>query len=249
MIKKIFIISILLMFFGCNEKTSKIEVIPNYNKIYLSESKVTEQAKPIDKNFPSEMIKSFKQTLQKITQNENIKENGFHIKYTLYINEKGKVDKISENGNKKFTKLILPVIEKWSFTPAKLNGEPVKSRKIIRANFMLKDGKLVATNFENTYFVAVEHMPSPIGGLTGIQKRIKYSQIAIRAGIEGKVYVLAFINKKGIVTKARIIKGLGAGLDESALQAVKATRFNPGVQRGKPVNVQVSIPIVFSLRN
>ena len=102
---------------------------------------------------------------------------------------------------------------------------------------------------EPQYFVAVEEMPTPIGGLIGIQKRIKYSQIAIRAGIEGKVYVLAFVNKKGIVTKAIIIKGLGAGLDRNALKAVKATRFNPGKQRGKPVNVQVSIPIVFSLRN
>ena len=102
---------------------------------------------------------------------------------------------------------------------------------------------------EPQYFVAVEEMPTPIGDLIGIQKRIKYSQIAIRAGIEGKVYVLAFVNKKGIVTKAIIIKGLGAGLDRNALKAVKATRFNPGKQRGKPVNVQVSIPIIFSLRN
>ncbi len=102
---------------------------------------------------------------------------------------------------------------------------------------------------EPQYFVAVQDMPTPIGGLAGIQKRIKYTQIAIRAGIEGKIYVLAFVNKKGIVTKARIIKGLGAGLDENALKAVRATKFNPGKQRGKPVNVQVSIPIVFSLRN
>ena len=102
---------------------------------------------------------------------------------------------------------------------------------------------------EPQYFVAVEEMPTPIGGLVGIQKRIQYSQIAIRAGIEGKIYVLAFVNTEGVVTKATIIKGLGAGLDENALEAVKATRFNPGKQRGKPVNVQVSIPIVFSLRN
>jgi len=109
--------------------------------------------------------------------------------------------------------------------------------------------KVKKVEAEPQYFVAVEEMPTPIGGLVGIQKRIKYTQIAIRAGIEGKIYVLAFVNKKGIVTKARIIKGLGAGLDANALKAVKATRFKPGKQRGKPVNVQVSIPIVFSLRN
>lgn len=249
--KGLFILSILLIFVGCNEKISKIEVLPNYDEIYLTESKVSDIALPVDTNFSDEMMKSFQQTLQKVIQDENIKENSFHINYTLYINEKGKVDKISEGGNKKFTELILPVIEKWNFSPAKLDGMPVKSRKKIQANFILKDGKLVEekVDLENTYFVAVEEMPSPIGGLRGIQKRIKYTQAAINSGIEGKIYVLAFINKNGIVTNAKIIKGIDKGLDESALQAVKATKFNPGKQRGKPVNVQVSIPVIFSLKN
>jgi len=236
--KKIFIISMLLIFAGCNKKTSNIEVIPNYSKIYLSEAKVTEQAKPVDTNFSNDMIESFKRTLQKVIQKENIKAHGFHIEYTLYINEKGKVDKIRDVGlnfrkdknnyYKKFTELILSVMEKWSFTPAKLNGMPVKSRKNIETDFILKDGKLVEDkiDFENTYFVAVEQMPSPIGGLAGIQKKIKYSQLAIRAGIEGKIYVLAFINKKGIVSKAKIIKGLGYGLDENALQDCKRNNIH-----------------------
>jgi periplasmic protein TonB len=50
------------------------------------------------------------------------------------------------------------------------------------------------------------------------------------------------------VTSAKIIKGLGAGLDEAALNAVKETKFKPGKQRGKAVKVQVSIPIVFKLQ-
>lgn len=249
--KKIIVVFILLTFFGCNEKTSKIEVIPNYNKIYLSETRVTEQAKPIDKNFSSDMIKSFKQILQKVIKSENIKENSFYIEYTLYINEKGKVDKISGDENKKLTNLILPVIEKWRFTPAELNGTPVKSRKIIQADFILKDGMLVENkiDFEDTYFTELEKMPFPIGGMRKIQKKIKYTQAAIRSGIEGKIYVLVFINKKGVVTKTKILKGLGYGLDESALKAVKSTRFTPGKQKGKPVNAKVSIPIVFSLKN
>lgn len=101
---------------------------------------------------------------------------------------------------------------------------------------------------EPQYFVAVEEMPEPIGGIAAIQSKIVYPEIAKRAGIEGKVYVLAFVDEKGIVTKAEIIKGLGAGLDEAALKAVKATKFKPGKQRGKPVRVQVSIPIVFKLQ-
>ncbi len=101
---------------------------------------------------------------------------------------------------------------------------------------------------EPTYFVAVEEMPEPIGGIAAIQSKIVYPEIAKRAGVEGKVYVLAFVDVKGNVTKARILKGIGAGCDEAALKAVEATQFKPGKQRGKPVNVQVSIPVVFKLQ-
>lgn len=101
---------------------------------------------------------------------------------------------------------------------------------------------------EPVYFVAVEEMPEPIGGIGEIQKKIVYPEIAKRAGVEGKVYVLAFVNESGIVTDAKIIKGIGAGCDEAALEAVKKTKFKPGKQRGKAVRVQVSIPVVFKLQ-
>ena len=52
----------------------------------------------------------------------------------------------------------------------------------------------------------------------------------------------------GTVTKANVIKGIGAGCDEAALNAVLKTKFKPGKQRGKPVKVQVSIPVVFKLQ-
>lgn len=101
---------------------------------------------------------------------------------------------------------------------------------------------------EPTYFVAVEEMPAPIGGIKSIQEKIVYPEIAKRAGVEGKVYILAFVNEQGEVTKAQVIKGIGAGCDEAALNAVLKTRFTPGKQRGKPVKVQVSIPIIFRLK-
>ena len=91
-------------------------------------------------------------------------------------------------------------------------------------------------------------MPEPIGGIAAIQSKIVYPEIAKRAGVEGKVYVKAYIDKNGDVTKAVVLKGIGAGCDEAALKAVKETKFKPGKQRGKPVNVQVSIPVVFKLQ-
>jgi len=100
---------------------------------------------------------------------------------------------------------------------------------------------------EPTYFVAVEEMPEPVGGIRAIQEKIVYPEIAKRAGVEGKVYILAFVDETGNVTKAQILKGIGAGCDEAALNAVLKTKFKPGKQRGKPVRVQVSIPVVFKL--
>jgi periplasmic protein TonB len=97
-------------------------------------------------------------------------------------------------------------------------------------------------------FEWVEKMPAPIGGIEGIQKRIAYPDFAVRVGLEGKVYVRAFIDKKGNVYKVDIIKGIGGGCDEAAAAAVLNTKFYPGEQRGKPVKVMVSVPISFKLR-
>jgi periplasmic protein TonB len=98
---------------------------------------------------------------------------------------------------------------------------------------------------ESPYFVAVEDMPEPVGGIASIQNKIVYPEIAKRAGVEGKVFVLAYVDETGNVTKAEITKGIGSGCDEAAMDAVLKTKFKPGVQRGNPVKVKITIPIVF----
>lgn len=105
----------------------------------------------------------------------------------------------------------------------------------------------IVVNEEPVYFVAVEEMPEPIGGISGIQKKIVYPELAKRAGIDGKVLVLAFVDESGNVTKAEVIKGIGLGCDEAAINAILQTKFKPGIQRGKPVKVQVTIPVAFKL--
>jgi protein TonB len=101
---------------------------------------------------------------------------------------------------------------------------------------------------DENIFEVVEEMPSPIGGLKTIQEKVHYTEIAKRIELEGTVYIQAKINKNGDVVNAIILKGLGAGLDEEALHAVKLTKFEPGKQRGRPVNVKMIIPIKFVLK-
>jgi protein TonB len=100
---------------------------------------------------------------------------------------------------------------------------------------------------EPVYFVAVEEMPYPIGGIKAIHDLIVYPEIAKRAGIEGKVYVMAYVNEKGNVTKTEVVKGIGAGCDEAAVKAIEQTRFSPGKQRGRSVKVKIMIPVIFKL--
>jgi protein TonB len=100
---------------------------------------------------------------------------------------------------------------------------------------------------EDEYFVAVEDMPEPVGGLEAIQRSVDYPEIARRAGVQGRVFVLAYVNEKGEVTKTEVSRGIGAGCDEAAAAAVRKAKFVPGRQRGKPVKVRVSIPVRFQL--
>lgn len=101
--------------------------------------------------------------------------------------------------------------------------------------------------FEDQYFVVVEEMPQVVGGIEAIWRNVVYPEIARRAGVQGRVYVLAFIDEQGNVTKAEVLKGIGAGCDEAALAAVLKAKFIPGKQRGKPMKVRLSIPIRFQL--
>jgi periplasmic protein TonB len=101
---------------------------------------------------------------------------------------------------------------------------------------------------EEPFYYFAEEMPQPVGGIQAIHSRINYPEIARNLGIEGKVYVLAYVNENGDVVKAEIVKGIGAGLDKEAQKAVEATKFSPGKQRGVPVKVKITIPIVFRLR-
>jgi len=98
---------------------------------------------------------------------------------------------------------------------------------------------------EPAFFVAVEEMPELVGGLKTLQTKIKYPEIAKRQGIEGKVLVQAIVDETGKVISTSTIKGIGAGCDEEAMDAVRNSNFKPGKQRGKNVKVQVTIPIVF----
>jgi protein TonB len=100
---------------------------------------------------------------------------------------------------------------------------------------------------ETVIFRWSEVMPEPVGGLAAIQNNVAYTEIAKRIGLEGTVFIEAIVDENGNVIESKVIKKIGGGLDEEALNAVAITKFHPGLQRGKPVKVRITIPIKFVL--
>ena len=73
----------------------------------------------------------------------------------------------------------------------------------------------------------------------------KYTMQARQAEIEGVVRVEVTVDETGKVIAARVVSGLGYGLDESALAAAKASVFDPASRCGKPIVGTIVLPFRF----
>ncbi|WP_421773702.1 TonB family protein [Gracilimonas sp.] len=104
-------------------------------------------------------------------------------------------------------------------------------------------------SIEEDYFVVVEEMPKLKGGMAALQSKVEYPEMARKAGIEGRVTVQFIVNEQGSVENAQVVRGIGGGCDEQALEVVKQAQFTPGYQRGRPVRVQYALSINFRLEN
>lgn len=100
---------------------------------------------------------------------------------------------------------------------------------------------------EPEVFTIVEDMPELIGGMQAIYRNLRYPEIARKAGIEGRVVVQFIIDEEGRVVDPVVVRGIGGGADEAAIEAVKQVSFTPGRQRGRAVRVRYSLPITFRL--
>jgi protein TonB len=100
---------------------------------------------------------------------------------------------------------------------------------------------------EQEIFIVVERMPELVGGLEALQRNIVYPEIARLAGIEGRVTVQFVIDERGNVLNPVVVRGIGGGCDEAAVDAVKKAKFTPGMQRGRPVKVSYTLPVTFRL--
>ncbi|MDI9613715.1 MAG: energy transducer TonB [Acidobacteriota bacterium] len=94
-------------------------------------------------------------------------------------------------------------------------------------------------------YVAGSGVKDPVAVL---QPLPAYTEDARKARIEGAVLIQAIIRKDGTVDNFKVLRGLGHGLDESAIKTIASKwRFRPGTLNGVPVDVQANIEVVFRL--
>jgi protein TonB len=104
-------------------------------------------------------------------------------------------------------------------------------------------------DMEDEIFVVVEESPELIGGMASLREDVEYPQFAKKAGVEGRVIVQFVVGKDGNVQDPQVIRGVHDLLDKAAVKAVKKQKFKPGKQRGRPVRVQMSLPVSFKLKD
>jgi protein TonB len=93
-------------------------------------------------------------------------------------------------------------------------------------------------------FVPVEKSPRIIK-----QVLPAYPEMAVRAGLEGTVWVKILIDREGVPVRAVVIKSTTELFDQPAVDAAMKFRFTPAIMNQGPVKVWVSIPFRFQLRD
>ena len=81
-----------------------------------------------------------------------------------------------------------------------------------------------------------------------VYQYLKYPDIAVRNGVQGRVLVEFIIEKDGKVTNVRVVKGVSDELDAEAVKVISASpKWKPGKVNGNKVRTSISIPVEFKL--
>lgn len=113
------------------------------------------------------------------------------------------------------------------------------------------DIKTAAT--EADVYEVVENMPEfPNGGMGELMKylsaNIRYPEAAHKAGIQGRVTVQFVVGKDGSIGNVSILRGVNADLDAEAIRVISSMpKWKPGTQKGEPVKVKYTVPVMFRL--
>jgi len=76
----------------------------------------------------------------------------------------------------------------------------------------------------------------------------QYTDEAQAAKVEGTVLLSIVIAPDGLAHNINVVKGIGSGLDEKAVEAVQKWKFQPGTKDGQAVSVRAQIEVNFRMK-
>ena len=149
---------------------------------------------------------------------------------------------------------IIPVATLAVSVFASNTGVSTVTREAVRTANALPTANMQTQQSATKAYDVVEVMPEFKGGnkamMEFLMMNMKYPESAAKAKQQGRAVVGFVVRKDGTVSDVHITKSAGyAVLDEEAMRVVKAMpAWEPGKQKGKPVNVKYNVPITFRLK-
>lgn len=108
---------------------------------------------------------------------------------------------------------------------------------------------------EDQPFLIAETMPSFQGGdlntfRAWVQQNVKFPQIALENGIQGRVVLSFVIEKDGRLTNIQVLQTPDRSLSDEAIRVLsKSPKWSPGKQRNQVVRVKYTLPVDFRVQN
>ena len=137
-------------------------------------------------------------------------------------------------------------VKGWRYRPYLLSGEPVEVETMVTVNFQPGTAMAPLPPQAETLPAGVRQ----VGG--GVLPPVvihmvepKFSKEAAKAHVGGTVLVGLWVDTEGKPQNVHVIRGVGMGLDEEAVKAVKEYLFKPALESEKPVVVELTIQVNF----
>ena len=113
--------------------------------------------------------------------------------------------------------------------------------------------KTVVSQKNDKIFDVVEQMPEYPGGMQAmmefLKQNIKYPEDAQKQKVEGRVIALFVVETDGSISNIEVVKHAFPSLDAEAERVIQAMpKWKPGKQKGQPVRVKFTVPVIFRLK-
>lgn len=135
-----------------------------------------------------------------------------------------------------------------------ITTEDDKSLGVEIKDYVVQSKEEEAVVDEEIPFAIVEEKPTFRGGdqndfTKWVFSQINYPEIAKENGVQGRVTLQFTVNTDGRVSDVKVLRGVDSSLDKEAVRVVSSSpKWSPGKQRGKPVKVRFTFPVIFQLR-